>query len=281
MLKEEANLKSLEELFSLRGKVAVITGGTGTLGGTMARGLAAAGARVAILGRDEARGREVVRGIEEAGSEGLLLRGNVLDQDEVGLARDELLGRWGKIDILVNAAGGGAPGSVTTPQTSFFELPRTGLEASIDLNLLGTLLPTQILGAPMVERGSGCIVNISSMTAQRPLTNVVAYGASKAAVENFTRWLAVEVARRYGAGIRVNCIAPGFYLALQNRSMLLHDDGSLTPRGQTVIDHTPFGRFGDPEELIGPLIWLCSSGASFVTGIVVHVDGGFSAYSGV
>jgi NAD(P)-dependent dehydrogenase (short-subunit alcohol dehydrogenase family) len=274
-------MQSLDELFSLRDKVAVVTGGTGVLGGTMARGMAGAGARVAVLGRDQARGQAIVRDIEKAGGQGMFLPANVLDQGQVTAARDEALGRWGTIDILVNAAGGGAPGSVTTPQTSFFELPREGLEASIDLNLLGILLPTQILGAPIAQRGAGCIVNISSMTAQRPLTTTVAYGAAKAAVENFTRWLAVEVARRYGPGVRVNAIAPGFYLALQNRAMLMRDDGSLTPRGQAVIDHTPFGRFGKPEELLGALIWLCSPSASFVTGIVVAVDGGFSAYSGV
>jgi NAD(P)-dependent dehydrogenase (short-subunit alcohol dehydrogenase family) len=274
-------VKSVEALFSLQGKVAVVTGGTGVLGGTMARGLAGAGARVSVLGRDEARGREVVRSIEQAGSEGLFLAGNVLDLEQVTAARDEVLGQWGAIDILVNAAGGGAPGSTTSPQTSFFELPRSGLEASIDLNLLGTLLPTQILAAPMAERGSGCIVNISSVTAQRPLTTTVAYGASKAGVENFTRWLAVEVARKYGEGVRVNCIAPGFYLALQNRGMLVREDGSLTERGRNVIEHTPFGRFGRPEELIGALIWLCSPSASFVTGTVVTIDGGFSAYNAV
>jgi NAD(P)-dependent dehydrogenase (short-subunit alcohol dehydrogenase family) len=274
-------MKILEELFGLRDRVAVITGGTGVLGSTMARGLAAAGARVAVLGRDEARGQEAVRGIQEAGGEGLFVRANVLDEAAVTVARDEVLGRWGAIDILVNAAGGGAPGSATGPQTSFFDLSRAGLQAAVDLNLHGTLLPTQILAAPMAERGTGCIVNISSVTAQRPLTTTVAYGASKAGIEHFTHWLAVEVARRYGEGLRVNCIAPGFYLAMQNRGMLVREDGSLTERGQNVISHTPFKRFGEPRELIGALIWLCSPSASFVTGIVVTVDGGYSAYHGV
>jgi NAD(P)-dependent dehydrogenase (short-subunit alcohol dehydrogenase family) len=274
-------MKSLEQLFSLRGKVAVVTGGTGVLGGTMARGLAAAGARVAILGRDRTRGREVVDDIERAGVQGMLVLGDVLDHDQMAAARDEVVGRWGRIDILVNAAGGGAGLSVTTEKMSFFDLPPEGIAEAIDLNLLGTIIPTQILGAPMAERGQGCIVNISSVTAQRPLTRTIGYTTAKAGIENFTRWLAVEVARRHGPGLRVNSIAPGFYLAMQNRAILMNEDGSLTERGEAAIDHTPMGRFGDPEELIGALIWLCSPSASFVTGTVVTVDGGFTAYSGV
>jgi len=274
-------MTSIHDLFNLQDKVAVITGGTGVLGGAMAAGLASAGARVAILGRDRERGEAAVLRLQAVDADALLLLGDVLDRERMIAARDEVVARWGTIDILVNGAGGGAPGSLVTDQTSFFDLPPSGLEGAIDLNLLGTLLPTQIFGAPMADRGQGCIVNISSVTAQRPLTRTVGYGAAKAGVEHFTRWLAVDVARRYGAGLRVNAIAPGFYLAVQNRSMLTHEDGSLTARGQDVIDHTPAGRFGDPDELIGALVWLCSPSAGFVTGIVVTVDGGFTAYSGV
>lgn len=276
-------MQSLHDLFTLEKTVAIITGGTGVLGSAMAHGLAGAGARVAILGRDRARGEAVVREIAGSGGEAMLVLADVLDEDEMTIARDGVLERWGTVDILVNAAGGGAPhwNSTTTEQRTFFDIPRSGLEKSLALNLLGTLLPTQIFGVPMAEKGHGCIVNISSVTAQRPLTTTVGYGAAKAAVEHFTRWLAVEVARRYGSGLRVNAIAPGFYLAIQNTAMLTNEDGSLTPRGQDVIDHTPMGRFGDPDELIGALIWLCSPSASFTTGIVVTVDGGFTAYSGV
>jgi NAD(P)-dependent dehydrogenase (short-subunit alcohol dehydrogenase family) len=274
-------MKSLVDLFSLRDRVAVVTGGTGVLGGTMARGLAAAGARVAILGRDRTRGQEVVDDIRRAGGQVMFVAGDVLDHDQMAAARDEVVGCWGRIDTLVNAAGGGAGRSVTTDRISFFDLPPQGIAEAIDLNLLGTILPTQILGAPMAERGQGCIVNISSATAQRPLTRTIGYSVAKAGIENFTHWLAVEVARRHGPGLRVNAIAPGFYLAMQNRAILMNEDGSLTERGEAVIDHTPMGRFGDPEELIGALIWLCSPSASFVTGSVVTVDGGFTAYSGV
>jgi NAD(P)-dependent dehydrogenase (short-subunit alcohol dehydrogenase family) len=270
-----------EELFSLHDRVAVVTGGTGVLGSAMASGLAGAGARVAILGRDRARGEKAVGELQKAGGQAMLVTADVLRSEGLEAARKAVLDRWGKIDILVNAAGGGAPGSLVTDQVSYFDLSREALEAVIDLNLLGTLVPTQVFGAAMVPEARGSIVNISSVTAQRPLTKSVGYGAAKAAVEHFTRWLAVETARRYGSGIRVNCIAPGFFLALQNREILTNNDGSLTSRGQDVIDHTPMGRFGKPEELAGALIWLCSPSASFVTGTVVTVDGGFTAFSGV
>jgi len=274
-------MRSIEDLFSLRNRVAVVTGGTGVLGGAMARGLSAAGARVAVLGRDRARGEGIVRPLEEAGGEAMLLLADVLRREDLEEAREQVLTRWGGIDILLNAAGGGVPGSMVTEETSFFDLPRDALEAVIDLNLLGTLIPTQVFGDPMARQGQGSIVNISSVSAQRPLTRTVGYGAAKAGVEHFTRWLAAEVARRYGGGLRVNCIAPGFFLALQNRALLVNEDGSLTPRGQDVIDHTPAGRFGDSDDLIGALIWLCSPSASFVTGTVVTVDGGFTAFAGV
>jgi NAD(P)-dependent dehydrogenase (short-subunit alcohol dehydrogenase family) len=271
----------LSELFSLEGQVAVVTGGTGVLGGAMASGLARAGARVGVLGRRREQAEAMVRAIVAEGGAALALPADVLDRGQLEAARDTLIERWGRLDILVNAAGGNVPGATVAPGASFFELSASGLEQVIDLNLHGTLLPSQVFGAAMAQAERGCIVNISSMAAQRALTRVLGYGAAKAAVENTTRWLAVELARSYGAGLRVNAIAPGFFLGEQNRALLKNDDGSLTARGQTIVDHTPAGRFGEPSELISTLIWLCGPGAHFVNGVVVPVDGGFSAFSGV
>jgi NAD(P)-dependent dehydrogenase (short-subunit alcohol dehydrogenase family) len=208
----------------------------------------------------------------------------VLDNGQLAGARDALLERWGRMDILVNAAGGNVPAATLTDDVGVFDLPEKALRQVMDLNFLGTLLPCQVFGAAMIEGPgdpAGSIVNISSMAASRTLTNVVGYSAAKAAVDNFTRWLAVELARTYGPGLRVNAIAPGFFIGEQNRDLLLDEDGSPSQRGQTIIEHTPAGRFGEPEELAGTLIWLCSRSAAFVNGIVVPVDGGFSTFSGV
>jgi NAD(P)-dependent dehydrogenase (short-subunit alcohol dehydrogenase family) len=275
---------AMQDLFSLRGRVAVVTGATGILGGEMARALARSGARVAVLGRREEKARRVAEEIEEAGGEALALPADVLERDQLEDARDELLEHWGGVDILVNAAGGNVPGATLGGDTTVFDLPDAALRQVMDLNFLGTLLPCQVFGVAMVEgreEPEGCIVNVSSMAASRPLTNVVGYSAAKAAVENFTRWLAVELSRSYGPGLRVNAIAPGFFIGEQNRDLLLNEDGSLSQRGQTIIEHTPARRFGEPDELVGTLIWLCSPAAGFVNGIVVPVDGGFSAFSGV
>jgi NAD(P)-dependent dehydrogenase (short-subunit alcohol dehydrogenase family) len=275
---------ALQDLFSLEGKVAVVTGATGVLGGEMARSLARTGARVAVLGRREEKAQRIAGEIEVAGGESLALRADVLERRQLEVARDALLERWSRVDILVNAAGGNVPEATLTDDVGVFDLPEKSLRQVMDLNFLGTLLPCQVFGAPMVEFAEephGCIVNISSMVASRPLTNVVGYSAAKAAVENFTRWLAVELARSHGPGLRVNAIAPGFFIGEQNRDLLLDEDGSPSKRGQTIIEHTPAGRFGKPEELAGTLIWLCSRSAAFVNGIVVPVDGGFSAFSGV
>lgn len=277
---------NLTELFSLDGQVAIITGGTGVLGGAMAHGLAQAGARVGILGRRRERAEAVVVEIEQAGGQALALPADVMDQAQLEAARATVLERWGRIDILVNAAGGNVAAATLSAERTFWDLPREAFAQVFELNLLGTLLPSQIFGAAMIqprgdEPAQGCIVNISSMAAQRAITRVVGYGAAKAAVDNFTRWLAVELGRSYGAGMRVNAIAPGFFIGEQNRDLLLDADGSLTQRGQTIIDHTPAGRFGEPAELISTLIWLCSPGARFVNGVVVPVDGGFAAFSGV
>ena len=277
-------MEQVQELFSLAGKVAVVTGATGVLGSEMARSLARSGARVAVLGRREEKANRVAGEIEVAGGEALALPADVLDTDQLEGARDALIERWGRVDILVNAAGGNVPDATLSDGVSVFQLPEKALRQVMDLNFLGTLLPCQVFGAAMVEgaqKPEGCIVNISSMAASKTLTNVVGYSAAKAAVDNFTRWLAVELARSHGPGLRVNAIAPGFFIGEQNRDLLLEEDGSPSHRGQTIIEHTPAGRFGEPEELGGTLIWLCSPASAFVTGIVVPVDGGFSAFSGV
>ena len=279
----------LVSLFGLRGRVAVITGGTGVLGGAMARGLAAAGARVAIMGRRQALAEAVATEIRGAGGEALALPADVLQKGELESARATVLRQWERVDILVNAAGGNVPGATVVGENTIFNLGEDALRQVFDLNLLGTVLPSQVFGEAMAGRTSqqgapspqGCIVNVSSMAAQRAMTRVVGYAAAKAAIDNFTRWLAVELARTYGAELRVNAIAPGFFIGDQNRRLLLNEDGSLTARGQTVTDHTPAGRFGEPSDLVSTLVWLCSPGARFVTGVVVPVDGGFSAFSGV
>jgi len=271
----------LADLFSLSGKTALITGGTGVLGSAMALGLARAGAKVAVLGRRLAQAEQVATLITNAGGIGLPLSADVTRKDTLEAARDQLMQQWGRLDILVNAAGGNVSAATVAPDGAFFDVPAAALDAMFELNLTGTILPSQVFGALMAEQRMGCIVNISSMAAQRALTRVVAYGAAKAAVDNFTRWLAVELAHKYGAGLRVNAIAPGFFIGDQNRALLLNADGSLTARGQSIIAHTPAAQFGEPDDLIGALVWLCSPAARFVTGTVIAIDGGFSAFSGV
>jgi NAD(P)-dependent dehydrogenase (short-subunit alcohol dehydrogenase family) len=268
-------------LFSLQGKVAVVTGGTGVLGGAMAHGLAAAGAKVAILGRRAERAAEVAAAIQAEGGDAMPLPADVLDEAQLDLAREALLRKWGTVDILINAAGGNVPEAVVIGDRTFFNLTRTAFDQVMALNLTGSLLPSQTFGEVMAENKRGCIINISSMTSQKTLTRVIGYAAAKAAIDNFTRWLAVEFALKYGPGLRVNAIAPGFFLGDQNRAFLINEDGTPTPRGRQIIDHTPMARFGEPEELIGTAVWLCSDAARFVTGIVVPVDGGFMAFGGV
>ena len=268
-------------LFDLSGRVAIVTGATGVLGGAMARGLAAAGARVGILGRREELAKNVAEEIVDSGAEALALPADVLEREQLEGVREATLERWGRVDILVNAAGGNVPEATVADDAEVFGVPEDALRRVIDLNLMGTLLPCQVFGEAMARSGEGSIVNVSSMAAQRPLTRVVGYAAAKAAVENLTRWLAVELSIKHGADLRANAISPGFFLGEQNRAMLLNEDGSLTERGRKIVDHTPAGRFGEPEELVGTLIWLCSPAARFVNGIVVPVDGGFGAFSGV
>ena len=262
---------SVSELFGLEGKVAVVTGASGVLGGAIARGLAAAGARVGLL----ARRRDRLEALAESlGESALALDADVLDLDRLERARETVLDRFGRVDALVNAAGGNVP-AATVGERSFFELPAAALDEVVRLNFQGTVLPTQVFAAAM---DGGSIVNISSLAAHRALTRVVGYGAAKAAVENLTRWLAVELAPQ---GVRVNAVAPGFFLGEQNRALLLDESGALTTRGEKIVAATPAGRFGEPHELAGTVIWLCSAASSFVTGIVVPVDGGFDAFGGV
>ncbi len=267
--------------FNLQEKTAIVTGGTGVLGSAMARGLAAAGAKVGILGRRGEKAAEIAADIRDSGGESLPLVADVLEREQLEEARAKIIDAWGQIDILVNAAGGNKPDATVYGDLTFFKLTKAAFEEVISLNLSGTLLPCQVFGAVMADQGSGSIINISSMTAQKPLTRVLGYGNAKAGVENFTRWLAVELAHKYGPKLRVNAIAPGFFIGEQNRDFLLAEDGRFTPRGQQIIDHTPMGRFGEPEELVGTAVWLASDAARFVTGIVVPVDGGFSAFSGI
>lgn len=265
---------------ALTGRIAVVTGGYGVLGGAIASGLAAAGACVAILGRKRDVAERKVAEIRSAGGDALVLVADVLDDAQVRAACDELLGARQRVDILVNAAGGNV-GRARSDNKSIFEVPLDAFEEVLRLNLHGTVIPSLAFGGAMGRQGTGCIVNISSMAAQRALSGIMGYSIAKAGIDVFTRWLAVDLARRHGEGLRVNAIAPGFFVAEQNRSLLLNADGSYTQRARTIIEQTPMGRFGRPEELVGIVRWLCSDAASFVTGAVIPVDGGFGASSGI
>jgi NAD(P)-dependent dehydrogenase (short-subunit alcohol dehydrogenase family) len=271
---------------SLDGSVAVVTGGSGALGSALACALGSAGAVVGVLARNTDRVAATVESVAATGGEAVVLTADVLDRFQLERARDTLLERCGRIDVLVNAAGGNLPEATLRDGQSFFELPADALRAVVELNLFGTLLPCQVFGAAMVPRDtadttSRSIVNVTSMASQRALTRIVGYGAAKAAVENFTRWFAVDCARNFGDRLRVNAVAPGFFVGDQNRALLLDDAGGLTARGRTIVEHTPAGRFGNPDDLVTTLLWLCSPASRFITGVVVPVDGGFSAFSGV
>lgn len=272
----------MQGLFDLSGKVVVITGGTGVLGSELSRGLAAAGAKVAVLGRDAEKRNRVVTAIQEGKGDAVGISCDVSDRDHLLNAREEVLAKYGTIDILVNGAGGNSPSATTSPSLSFFELPEGDLDWVMRLNFMGTLLPTQIFGEIFAEKKKGVILNISSMASLQPLTNVVGYGAAKAAVNNLTQWLAVHFNKHYSKNIRVNAMAPGFFLTEQNRFLVTDEKtGGFTDRGRTIIEHTPMDRFGEPSDLVGTAIWLVSDASRFVTGVVVPVDGGFSAFSGV
>jgi NAD(P)-dependent dehydrogenase (short-subunit alcohol dehydrogenase family) len=266
--------------FDLTGRVAVVTGGGGALGGTLAEGLAAAGARVVVLDlRAEAAAERADR-ICRTGGTARAITADVLDRRQVAAARDDVLRAWGRVDVLVNAAGGNVA-RARSDDTSVFDVPADALEQVLRLNLDGTVIPSLTVGEAMARQRSGCIVNISSMAARQALSGVMGYSVAKAGVESFTRWLAVELARRCGDGVRVNAVAPGFFVTAQNRDVLRNPDGSATARAAAILARTPMGRFGDPAELVGAVRWLCSDAAAFVTGVVIPIDGGFSAFSGI
>jgi NAD(P)-dependent dehydrogenase (short-subunit alcohol dehydrogenase family) len=269
-------------MFDVSGKCVAITGGAGVLCGAMARALAGRGAKVAVLDIMDEAAAGLCDEITRAGGTALPIHCNVLEKTSVERALAETLAKLGRADVLVNGAGGNRKEATCVPPVEFFDLPNDALRAVFDLNCLGTMLPSQVFGRHFAQRGQGVIVNISSMNAFRPLTNIAAYSAAKAAVSNFTQWLAVYMAQRHSPNIRVNAIAPGFFLTEQNRFLLTDEKtGELTGRGEQIISHTPAGRFGEPEELVGTLIWLISEAAKFVNGCVVPVDGGFNAYAGV
>ena len=269
----------MHSLFNITDHVVVITGGTGVLGRAIARYLAAQGAKVVILGRKQAVGDALVSEICETGGEALFLTTDVLDQAAVQQNCDDILARYGRIDALLNAAGGNMPGATIAPDKTFFDLDPSQFQTVLDLNLTGTVIPTQVFLRPMVAQGKGVIVNFSSMAAFRPMTRVCGYAAAKAGISNFTAYMATECAKKFGEGIRVNAIAPGFFITEQNRALLTNPDGSYTQRGQDVIRQTPFGRMGEPEELCGTIHYLMSDAAKFVTGTVAVVDGGFNIFA--
>jgi NAD(P)-dependent dehydrogenase (short-subunit alcohol dehydrogenase family) len=271
----------LDKLFGIQNKVAIVTGGTGVLGGTMCEALANAGAKVVIIGRRKDAADALAESIRKSGGTAMGIAADVLDENQLRAAKDKILKEYKTIDILVNGAGGNVPGATIAPDKTFLDLKMEDFRKVVELNLDGTVLPSQIFGEAMVAQKKGVIINISSMSAMVPLTRIVGYSAAKSAVSNFTQWLAVEMAKKFGEGIRVNAIAPGFFITEQNRALLTNADGSLTARGQSIVNSTPFARFGEPDELSGALLWLSSDASKFVSGIVVPVDGAYSAFSGV
>lgn len=273
---------SYDSLFGIRGLVVAVTGGGGVLCGEMARALGALGAKLAVLDLAAEAAEKVARQICDAGGEAVGVACDVLKRDSVQAAADAVEAKFGCVDVLINGAGGNRKEATTSPTNSFFDLPDTAIRWVFDLNCVGTIMPSQIFGRKMAAAKRGQIINISSMNSIRPLTRIPGYSAAKAAVSNFTQWLAVHMAQEYSTDIRVNAVAPGFFLTEQNRFLLTDEKtGQLTERGKKIIDHTPAGKFGSPADLVGALVWLMSPSAAFVTGIIVPVDGGFAAYSGV
>lgn len=272
----------IEKLFDLKGKIAVITGGGGVLCSTLAKTLAVLGVSVAVLDISQEAAEKVANEITTAGGKALGLTCNVLDKESIHRAAVEIEKTFGRVDYLINGAGGNKAKATTGTELTFFDLPADAINDVFGLNFLGTLLPSQIFGKIMAAQGEGVIINISSMNSFRPLTRIPAYSAAKAAVSNFTQWLAVHMAQEYSPKIRVNAIAPGFFLTEQNRFLMkVANTDELTERGKKIMAHTPLGRFGAPEDLVSTLTWLLAPSSGFVTGIVVPVDGGFSAFSGV
>ncbi|GAA4273705.1 SDR family oxidoreductase [Aquimarina gracilis] len=271
----------MSDLFSIQNKIIVITGATGILGSVIAKYLARQGAKIIPLGRNQLKVDSLVNEIKEEGGIAIPMLTDVTNEDQLNVVQQQLKKQFGKIDVLINAAGGNMSGAIITPDQTLLDSDTTSLKKVIELNYLGTFLPVKVLLPLFLNENKGIIVNFSSMSAQRPLTRVMGYSSAKAAIDNLTQWLAVEFCQKYGEGIRVNAIAPGFFLTEQNRTLLTQENGNLTERGQQIVDNTPIGRFGKPEELLGTLHWLSSEASKFVTGTIIPVDGGFNAYSGV
>ncbi|MDR0511367.1 MAG: SDR family oxidoreductase [Rikenellaceae bacterium] len=269
----------MTELFSIEGRVVVITGAAGILGNAMVRHFAAEGARVVILDRNREAGEALSAAVRAEGGETTFLYTDVLDKPTVESNYEEIMSRYGAIDVLINGAGGNMAGATIAPNKTIFDLDLDAMRKVVDLNLFGTVIPTMVFARAMVAQKQGSIINIASESALRPLTRVAGYGVAKAAVVNFTKYMCGELATKFGPGLRVNAIAPGFFLTEQNRALLTNPDGSLTPRSHTILEHTPFGRFGEPEELLGTLLWLASDASRFVSGTLIVIDGGFDAFS--
>lgn len=274
-------MEFLTSLFNLEGKVAVLTGGGGILAGEMAKGFLNAGAQTILLDINEDNLNKKVESLKTISNNVAGFKCNVLEEESIQKVHDAIINKFGRVDILINAAGGNMAGATIGLDQSIFDLQIDQFKKVTDLNLNGTVLPSLIFGKTMSLQKSGSIINISSMAVSRAITRVVGYSAAKAAIDNFTRWMAVELASKFGSGIRVNAIAPGFLLTEQNRTLLTNEDGSLTDRGKTIINLTPFKRFGEPEELIGTVLFLAGDAAKFVTGAIIPIDGGFSSFSGV
>lgn len=268
-------------MFNIKNKVIVVTGGYGVLGGSLCSYLAQNGAKVVIMGRNCEKGEKKVNEITEKGGEAFFVKCDVLSSEEVTMAKDAVLAKYDTVDVLINAAGGNMAGATITPNQTIFDLNIEDMKSVVDLNLMGTVTPSIIFGKIIAEKGNGSILNFSSMSAQGVITRVVGYSAAKSAIDNFTRWMSVEMAKKFGEKVRVNAIAPGFFLTEQNRTLLTNPDGSYTERAKDIVRNTPFGRMGRADELHGAVHWLISDAASFVTGTVIAIDGGFSVYSGV
>ncbi len=271
----------IKEFADLKDKVAFVTGGSGVIGGSMAESLSYAEMKVALTYRTGNAAIEKTETLNKAGMQAMAIKVDVLDEESVKIAMEKVLNKWGRIDVLVNAAGGHVPGTVIPPDKSVFDASLDGIKKVMDLNLFGTVIPTLVIGRIMANQGKGSIINISSMASSHSITRVLGYSMAKAGIDIFTKWMAMEMATKYGDGIRVNAIAPGFFISKQNRDILIDETGNYTDRAKKIITKTPMARFGDPKELNGIVHYLCSDASKFVTGTVIPVDGGFSSYSGV
>jgi len=279
LIKIQASVKM--EIFSIKDKVIVVTGGTGVLGGSFVNALAANGAKVILIGQNESIGMERVAALKEKGQEAFFVKANVLLEADLMKAKNTIIEKYGRIDGLVNGAGGNMPEGILSPKEDIFTMNIEGMKKTMELNVWGTVLPVQVFGPEIAKTGAGSIVNISSVNAKRTVTRGLGYSMGKAAIDLYTKWFAVEMANRYGDAVRINSIMTGFFLTKQNKNLLTNEDGTLTERGGLIIKNTPFKRFGQPEELIGALIWLLSDASKFVTGMDIGVDGGFTINSGV